>query len=96
MGAAGRWISEARQLLDEAPTAERLDNFYRCWTRKEAYLKARGTGLTTRLDAFEVSFLPDVTPALRHTEIAGEDPSVWRMFEVPVPNGYTAALVAHS
>ena len=85
---------EARRLLEEAPSEERLDNFYRCWTRKEAYLKARGTGLTTKLHAFEVTFLPDVPPAMLHTEVDGEDPATWRVFDVPVPDGYVAALVA--
>lgn len=84
---------EARKLLEQAPE-ERLSNFYRCWTRKEAYLKAKGTGLTTKLQAFEVTFLPGVPPALLHTEIDGEDPTDWQVFEVPVPDGYVAALVA--
>lgn len=85
--------AEARLLLEEAPADERLNSFYRCWTRKEAYLKARGTGLTTQLHTFEVTFLPGVPPALLRTEVAGEDPAVWRVFDVPVPPGYVAALV---
>jgi 4'-phosphopantetheinyl transferase len=86
---------EARLLLELAPE-QRLPSFYRCWTRKEAYLKAKGTGLTTKLQAFEVTFLPDVPPALLHTEVDGEDPSDWQVFELSVPDGYVAALVAHS
>ena len=85
---------EARRLLEQAPYEDRLPSFYRCWTRKEAYLKARGTGLTAKLHAFEVTFLPGVPPAILHTEIDGEDPTDWRVFEVPVPDGYIAALVA--
>ena len=85
---------EAHRLLEHAPPEDRLPSFYRCWTRKEAYLKARGTGLTTGLHAFQVTFLPGVPPAMLHTEIEGEDPTDWRVFEVPVPDGYVAALVA--
>ena len=85
---------EARRLLEQAPSEERLPSFYRCWTRKEAYLKARGTGLTTKLHAFEVTFLPGVPPAMVRTEIDGEAPADWRVFDVPVPDGYVAALVA--
>ncbi len=85
--------AEARLLFEEAPVEERLDNFYRCWTRKEAYLKAKGTGLTTKLHAFEVTFLPGVAPALLHTEVPGEDPAAWKVFDVPVPPGHVAALV---
>jgi len=84
---------EARRLLDDAPVQERIDNFFRCWTRKEAYLKARGTGLTTKLDAFEVTLRRGVAPAVLHTEVGGEDPADWKVFEVPVPEGYEAALV---
>ncbi len=86
--------AEARLLLEQAPSEERLSSFYRCWTRKEAYLKAKGTGLTTKLDAFEVTFLPGVPPEILHTEADGEDATDWRVFEVPVPDGYVAALVA--
>lgn len=85
--------AEARLLLEQATPEERLDSFYRCWTRKEAYLKAKGTGLTTRLAAFAVTFLPGVAPAMLHTEVEGEDPATWRVFDVPVPEGYAAALV---
>ena len=84
---------EARRLLEDGSVAERLDNFYRCWTRKEAYLKARGTGLTTKLDAFEVTLLAGVAPAVLRTEATGGDPSDWGVFDVPVPDGYEAALV---
>ena len=55
---------EARRLCELELSEDRLDCFYRCWTRKEAYLKARGTGLTAKLEAFEVTFLPGVPPAL--------------------------------
>ncbi len=85
---------EARSLIEETPSEERLDSFYRCWTRKEAYLKAKGTGLTTKLHAFQVTFLPGAPPAMLHTEVEGEDPATWKVFDVPVPDGYVAALVA--
>jgi 4'-phosphopantetheinyl transferase len=37
------------------PDAERTEAFFRCWTRKEAFLKARGDGVFGGLNKFEVS-----------------------------------------
>ncbi|MEP7054476.1 MAG: 4'-phosphopantetheinyl transferase superfamily protein [Actinomycetota bacterium] len=44
--------------LRALPMAERDHAFFRCWTRKEALLKAHGAGLTLPLREFEVSFEP--------------------------------------
>ena len=84
---------EAQRLLEEGRREDTVENFYRCWTRKEAYLKAKGLGITMQLDAFEVTFLPEEAPALKHTEIDGEDPSTWECTEIEVPGPYKAALV---
>lgn len=45
--------------LRALPEAQRLDAFYACWTRKEAYVKADGTGIAGSLSGFEVSVTPD-------------------------------------
>jgi 4'-phosphopantetheinyl transferase len=85
--------AEADQLLSEGRVEDRMPSFYRCWTRKEAYLKARGTGLTTKLDSFEVSLLPGVVAELISVDPTHGSTDDWRMYEVPVPTGYSAALV---
>jgi 4'-phosphopantetheinyl transferase len=48
-------LSDLRALQGDAW----LTGFYRCWTRKEAILKAEGVGLSRALDSFDVSLLPD-------------------------------------
>jgi 4'-phosphopantetheinyl transferase len=61
---AGRFFAatETAALL-ALPEHDRLRAFFACWTRKEAYVKARGAGLQLGLDTFAVSLAPDERPA---------------------------------
>ena len=54
--------------LRSLPEAERTLAFYRCWTRKEALLKAEGSGLFRSLDSFTVSLRPSEPAALLHAD----------------------------
>lgn len=55
------------------PTADRDRAFLACWTRKEAYLKLLGLGITAGLDAFVAGFGPeDVTVASIAPERIGD------------------------
>ncbi|NTV48024.1 MAG: 4'-phosphopantetheinyl transferase superfamily protein [Geobacteraceae bacterium] len=62
--------------------------FYRCWTRKEAYLKACGMGFALRSNSFDVS-LHQETPAVL---ISPDNLTKWTLMDVTVPEGYCAAL----
>lgn len=64
--------------------------FFRCWTRKEAYVKATGEGLALALDAFSVTLLPGAPPALH----APGDPRAWTLVDASPAARYAAALVA--
>jgi 4'-phosphopantetheinyl transferase len=74
-----------RTALLTLPQAERTEAFYRCWTRKEALVKAEGSGLFRALDTFAVSLLPG-EPA---TVISGADG--WQLRHIDVaPNAVGA------
>lgn len=82
---------EARDLRS-LPEEAVVDAFFSCWTRKEAYLKAIGTGLLTPLHSFAVSLRPDEPACLRCAP--GRDQGKWALYDLDPGNGYAAALTA--
>jgi 4'-phosphopantetheinyl transferase len=81
-----------RRMLHVVPPALRLEAFFRCWTRKEAYIKARGMGVSLALDQFDVSVSPGEPAALREIREEGQDSSRWSLHDLQVGEGYVAAL----
>jgi len=67
--------------------------FYRCWTRKEAYVKAQGEGLGNSLQAFDVTIDEEAPRILR---IEGDDANAWRLFSFKPAEGYQGALAMRS
>ncbi len=67
-----------------------LAGFYRCWTRKEAVLKAEGVGLNLALDGFDVSLSPDAPPELLRSRVHFSYP--WRLYDVSPAEGTIGAL----
>ncbi|KEJ95569.1 4'-phosphopantetheinyl transferase [Pseudosulfitobacter pseudonitzschiae] len=85
--------SENTALASLAPD-EWLNGFYRCWTRKEAVIKAVGQGLSMPLDSFDVTLTPDVPAAL--TRIAGGVANDWHLTALDAGPGFMAALAVQS
>ena len=69
-----------------------LEAFYSCWTRKEAYIKAKGQGLGIPLNQFSVSVRPDLSPALVSTEFAPDEAAQWTLRDLPIIEGYIGAI----
>ena len=69
--------------------------FLACWTRKEAFLKARGDGLTLALDSFDVSLAPNQPAALLRTGWSPQECSRWQLLDLSdTEQGQVAALAA--
>lgn len=74
------------------PTSQQKEAFYRCWTRKEAYVKALGEGLFYPIRKITVplgrqpvrSWTDDVRP---------DEPQKWNMEQIETPPGYMGAVV---
>jgi 4'-phosphopantetheinyl transferase len=73
---------------------EQVAGFFRCWTRKEAYIKAIGRGLSEPLHAFDVTLAPGEPAALLRAERG--DVSRWVMFNIDVRDDYAGALAAEA
>jgi len=79
-------------LLRSLPAELRSIAFFTCWTRKEAYIKAHGEGLSLPLDQFDVSFIPGEPARLVHTMGDSSKASRWSLHELHPGSGYVAAL----
>jgi 4'-phosphopantetheinyl transferase len=93
MGIAKRWFAEGEwRAIASLPPARQAEAFFACWTRKEAYLKARGWGIGAALERFEVSVAPAEPAALLRDADDPEAPLRWILQELTPAEGYLAAL----
>jgi 4'-phosphopantetheinyl transferase len=90
---AERFFSVAeRQALRDCAPEQRHPAFYRCWTRKEAYIKARGEGLSHPLAQFDVALDEHPERVLLATRPDPAEIKRWLMQPFTVPQGYAAAV----
>ncbi|HET8736484.1 MAG TPA: 4'-phosphopantetheinyl transferase superfamily protein [Pricia sp.] len=77
--------------LEALPEKERHEGFYRCWTRKESFIKAKGSGLSFSLRSFSVSLHVDC-PELLHTAWHPSEKKEWQMVSFRPSEAYLVAL----
>ena len=90
---ARHFFSAMEQKALEAWTGEQYaDAFFACWTRKEAYIKALGSGLAHPLHLFDVTVDPSICDLLAMRPDQGEK-CRWQMSDIIVPENYCACVV---
>lgn len=95
---AGQFFSAAEcSDLNALPEPVRLVGFYRCWTRKEAFVKAHGQGLSLSLKGFDVSLDTDAD----HCLLRRLDPAIgilgdWTVRNLDVIDRFRGALAVRS
>jgi 4'-phosphopantetheinyl transferase len=86
------FAKDERAYLASRPPAEQEAIFFACWSRKEAYIKARGDGLHFPLDAFEIEPRPSAPPRLLSNAREPDEVERWSMHSVPQIENASAAL----
>jgi len=78
--------------LRSLPASKQTQAFFNCWTRKEAFIKAKSTGLSQPLDQFEVTLGPDEPAALLETKWDQTEASRWLLKSIDLGSDFAAAL----
>jgi len=95
---AEHFFSETEvKVLRMLPNSQQEQAFFECWTRKEAFLKAKGGGLSVPLDMFVVAFGPGQAAALLRSDLDPTDTDRWKVMDVSgLLPGHVAAIVVNA
>jgi len=82
------------EVLHQLPEEQQRRRFFDYWTLKEAYLKARGWGLSAPLDKFWFNLEPDQAPRVAFDDSLADDPASWQFNQyTPTPQHLIALAV---
>jgi 4'-phosphopantetheinyl transferase len=80
--------------LRSLPAAAQPERFLEYWTLKEAYLKARGVGLSLPLDCFSIDLRPEPPIGISFAASLDDDPAAWQFAQFrPTPRHVLAVAV---
>jgi 4'-phosphopantetheinyl transferase len=90
--ASSHFSAEENEALSAEPEALRPEAFFRCWTRKEAFIKAKGLGLSLPLNSFSVTVSAEAAPGLLHCDWDPQESSRWSLTDLEPEPGYIGSL----
>lgn len=94
-GVAERFFSASENaVFRRVPQAEKGQAFFNCWTRKEAFIKALGEGLSHPLDTFDVTLRPGEPARLLRIDGSETAASRWQLYNLDPYPGYVGAIIA--
>lgn len=89
-----RFYTEAeKQAYRQVSAAEKREVFFQSWTRKEAYIKAIGDGLSRPLNSFELSMAPGDGPCVLRDNQDPDAATRWTIRDLKPATGYAGAMV---
>jgi 4'-phosphopantetheinyl transferase len=86
------FCTEEAAELTSLPPDQQEQAFFLCWTRKEAYIKAIGDGLSAPLDNFHVTMQPGQPARFIHVEHDANAANDWKLYDLQLAPNYSAAL----
>ena len=93
---AKRFFSQTEyEKMIQIPESLWRNAFFNCWTRKEAFIKAKGGGLSIPLSQFEVTLQPNEKPELQIIRWNQEDVPNWDLQAFNCTEDYTGAVIVH-
>lgn len=94
--AKGHFAPGECERLGALAAVYRTRGFFECWTRKEAFIKATGLGLSQGLRHFEVTFGLGVVPRLIRLDGLADDPEQWELHTLDLAEDYCGAVAARA
>jgi 4'-phosphopantetheinyl transferase len=91
---AKRYFStKENAVLRALPKHLQVEAFFNCWTRKEAFIKAIGEGVSCRLDRFDVTLVPGEAGQILKSRLKDHPASRWSLISLDAGDDFKAALV---
>jgi 4'-phosphopantetheinyl transferase len=90
--ASSHFSGEENDALNAEPEEARSTAFFRCWTRKEAFIKAKGMGLSLPLNSFSVTVSADTPAALLSCNWDPQESARWTLTHLDPEPGYVGSL----